>query len=299
MTTARDMPPANARRKPLSTWLEPLALLLPGGAWLLLLLVLPIGMILIRSLVPVGGVGLSLDNYARVFLFEGKNFVYLSAIARSLLFSLITTFCCLVVGFPVAYWLAIQAPKPWRSLLLLAFVLPLWTSSLLRAYAWITILRPTGVLNAVLNALNLPSLYWLDRPQGALLGMVYTYLPYMVLVLYSSLEKLDLRLLEAAADLGATDVQAFWRVTIPQAMPGIVAGGALVSITSFGDYINPALLGGPSGSTISMLIELQFLRIGMRAWGFGAALSMVLILGVSLAIALLLKYGDRGVAADV
>jgi spermidine/putrescine transport system permease protein len=210
---------------------------------------------------------------------------------------MITTGCCLLLGFPVAYWLAVIAPKRWNNILLLLFVLPLWTSSLLRSYAWITILRPTGVLNSFLNFIGLSGINVLNKAEGVIIGMIYTYLPYMVLVLYTSLERLDLRLLEAAADLGANARQTFWQITVPQVSSGIIAGSALVSITSFSDYINPQLLGGPGSRTIASIIELQFLGASSNR-GFGSALSMVLILAVTIVIALLLKYGDRRVVSD-
>ena len=151
------------------------------------------------------------------------------------------------------------APKRWNNILLLLFVLPLSDSSLLRSYAWITILRPTGVLNSFLNFIGLSGINVLNKAEGVIIGMVYTYLPYMVLVLYTSLERLDLRLLEAAADLGANARQTFWQITVPQVSSGIIAGSALVSITSFSDYTNPQLLGGPGSRTIASIIELQFL----------------------------------------
>jgi len=296
MTTASESDRSVAKRRS-TKWLEPMAMLLPGGVWLLLFLVVPTLLIFVKSFVALGG-GLSTENYLRVFESSGGTFVFLIVIGRSILFSVTTTLLCLLIGFPVAYWLALMSPKRWQNLLLLAFVLPLWTSSLLRTYAWITILRPSGVLNSFLGLLGLPSLFWLNKTEGVLIGMVYTYLPYMVLVLYSSLEKLDTRLLEAAADLGANSRQTFFQVTVPQVAPGIVAASALVAITSFGDFINPRLLGGPSDSMISSVIELQFLGAS-RNWGFGSALSMVLILGVSIAIALLIKYGDRSAVIDV
>ncbi|MEQ8959206.1 MAG: ABC transporter permease, partial [Coleofasciculus sp. C2-GNP5-27] len=198
---------------------------------------------------------------------------------------------CLVLGFPVAYWIAQMAPKRWQNLLLLGFILPNFTSSLLRSYAWITILRPTGVLNSILTSIGLPALELLNTSSAVLIGMAYSYLPYMVLILYASLEKLDQRLLEAAADLGANPVQTFWKVTIPQTFSGIAAGSILVFITALGDFVDPELLGGASSMTISRLIYNQFLG-ATQNWGFGSALSMVLIFAVSLAIALLIKYGD-------
>lgn len=278
-------------------WLDPLALLLPSGFWLTAFLIIPTVFILIQSLVPFGKTEFGLDNYLRVFEYVGGNFIYLTVVWRSLLYASITTGFCLLLGFPVAYWLAVIAPKRWRNILLLLFVLPLWTSSLLRSYAWITILRPTGVLNSFLNLIGLSGINVLNKAEGVIIGMIYTYLPYMVLVLFTSLERLDLRLLEAAADLGANARQAFWQITVPQVSSGIIAGSALVSITSFSDYINPQLLGGPGSRTIASIIELQFLGASSNR-GFGSALSMVLIFAVTIVIALLLKYGDRRVVSD-
>ncbi|MEO1145556.1 MAG: ABC transporter permease [Cyanobacteria bacterium J06638_22] len=271
---------------------EPLVLLLPAGVWLLLLLVIPMLMILDLSLLPdfrpgnpVPGYGLG--NYLKIF-----ERVYLVVISRSLMFAVTSTLLCLLMGFPVAYWIALMAPQRWRNLLLLAFVLPLWTSSLLRSYAWITILRPTGVLNSFLTSVGLPSLQILNTQSAVVLGLAYNFLPYMVLILYASLEKLDKRLLEAAADLGAPPAQVFAKVTVPQSLPGIAAGCLLVFITSLGDFVVPELLGGASSMTIARLVYNQFLGAA-RNWGFGSGLSMLLILAVSFAIALLLKYGDR------
>lgn len=278
-------------------WLEPFAMLFPSGFWLITFLIIPTIFIFIQSFVPLGKTEFGLDNYQQVFRFVGGNFIYLVVVWRSLLYAVITTGFCLILGFPVAYWLAVIAPKSWRNILLLLFVLPLWTSSLLRSYAWITILRPTGVLNTFLNFLGLSGINFLNKAEGVIIGMIYTYLPYMVLVLFTSLERLDLRLLEAAADLGANAKQTFWQVTVPQVSSGIIAGSALVSITSFSDYINPQLLGGPGSRTIASIIELQFLGAGSNK-GFGSALSMVLILAVTIVIALLIKYGDRRVVSD-
>jgi spermidine/putrescine transport system permease protein len=267
-------------------------LLVPSGVWLLLLLVFPTLLILELSLVPGYRLGQEAGAYGLGNYLDILQPVYLQVIGRSLLFALGTTVFCLLLGFPVAYWIAIMAPKPWRNVLLVAFVLPLWTSSLLRAYAWIAILRNSGVLNTILRSIGLPGQSWLNDLPAVFIGMTYSFLPYMVLILYASLEKLDLRLLEAAADLGATPVQSFWKVTVPQTLPGIAAGGLLVFITSVGDFVVPELLGGASSMTLSRLIYNQFLG-ATRNWGFGSALSMVMILAVSIAIALLLKYGDR------
>jgi spermidine/putrescine transport system permease protein len=294
---AASNPDSALRQKRPPKWLEPLGLLFPGAFWLIGFLLIPTFLIFVKSLVPLGELTFSIKNYERVFQNIGGNFIYLTVVWRSLTYAGITTFFCLLIGFPVAYWLAIIAPKRWQSLLLVMFVLPLWTSSLLRSYAWITILRPTGILNSFLGLFGIHGVNLLNKAEGVIIGMVYTFLPFMVLILYTSLEKLDLRLLEAAADLGANSSQTFFKVTVPQVSPGIVAGSSLVLISSFSDYINPHLLGGPSSSMISSLIELQFLGAS-RDWGFGSAISMVLILAVSFVIALVLKYGDRSAISD-
>ena len=293
-------------RQRLAALAGPLILLGPAGIWLILLLVFPTLLILDISLVPglrpgesAGAYGLG--NYFRVFNPWDPSFdwVYIQVILRSLYYATGTTLACLLLGFPVAYWLALMAPRRWRSFLVVAFVLPLWTSSLLRAYAWGSILRASGLLNSFLRwvssllpGVQLPEQNWLYTATAVFIGLTYNFLPYMVLILYASLEKLDPSLLEAAADLGAPPRKIFWKVTVPQTLPGIAAGCLLVFITSMGDFVVPTLLGGASSMTISRLIYNQFLGI-TRNWGLGSALSIILILAVSLAIALLLKYGDR------
>ncbi|MFO5491597.1 MAG: ABC transporter permease [Cuspidothrix sp.] len=276
---------------PWKNWLSPLALLAPSGIWLLILLVLPTLIIFELSLVPDIRPGdivnpSGLDNYFRIF-----EPIYLKVIVNSLFLAFSTTIITLILGFPVAYWIAQIIPKRWQNLLLLAFVLPLWTSSLLRSYAWITILRPTGLLNSLLSSFGLPTLDILNSNSAVLIGMSYSSLPYMVLILYASLEKLDKRLLEAAADLGANPIQTFWKVTVPQVSPGIIAGSLLVFITGLGDFIDPELLGGASSMTAARLVYNQFLG-ATQNWGFGSALSMTLILMVSMAIALIIKFGE-------
>jgi spermidine/putrescine transport system permease protein len=264
--------------------------------WLGLMLVLPTLLIFQLSLVPGIRPGdlvnpSGLGNYLKIF-----DPLTLLVVVRSIGLSLLTTVFCLLLGFPVAYWIGLLAPERWRNLLLLTFVLPLWTSSLLRSYAWISILRPTGVMNTVLNAMGLPSLDIMNQMPAVIIGMTYSLLPYMVLILYSSLEKLDRRLLEAAADLGATPMQTFWKVTVPQALPGITAGALLVFINAIGDFVNPELLGGTGSMTAARLVYAKFLGAAPD-WGLGSALSMLMIMLVTIAIALIIKYGDRKAAA--
>lgn len=292
-TTPRAGSPGSNWQR-LVSLIQPLILLVPSGLWLLLLLVVPTLLIFEISLIPGFRLGQAAGAYGIGNYLEIFQPVYFQVIWRSVMFALGTTIACLLLGYPVAYWIAIKAPKRWRNLLLVGFILPLWTSSLLRAYAWITILRPSGLLNGLLGVFGLPGQEWLNRSPAVFIGMTYSFLPYMVLILYASLEKLDRRLLEAAADLGATPQASFWKITVPQTLPGIAAGSLLVFICSLGDFVVPELLGGASSMTVSRLIYNQFLTI--RNWGFGSSLSMILIFAVSISIALLLKYGDRDAA---
>ena len=294
-SSKQDAPPPVSDRPGLFARLaklaEPVALLGPSGLWLFFLLVLPTLVIFELSLVPGIKPGdvvnpSGFENY--VALFQPT---VLRAIGRSLFFAVGTTIICLLLGFPVAYWIALSARRQWRNLLLLGFILPLWTSSLLRSYAWVTILRPTGFLNTVLTSLGIPPIEILYQAPAVLVGMSYSYLPYMVLILYASLEKLDKRLLEASADLGANPLETFWKVTVPQTIPGIAAGCLLVGITAMGDFIDPELLGGTGNGTIARLIFKKF--VGKAPdWGAGSSLSVVLILVVSIAIALLISFGE-------
>jgi spermidine/putrescine transport system permease protein len=298
MSTSTPAPPlvkhpaSSGRWQKITKLIEPIALLSPSGLWLLLLLVAPTLLILELSLIPGFRVGQPAADYGIGNYIEAFQAIYLQVILRSIFFAVGSTIACLLLGFPVAYWIAVMAPARWRNLFLVSFVLPLWTSSLLRAYAWITILRPSGILNTLLTTLGLPGQELLNRSPAVFIGMTYSFLPYMVLILYASLEKLDKRLLEAASDLGATPQQTFWKVTVPQTLPGIAAGSLLVFIASLGDFVVPELLGGASSMTISRLIYNQFLG-ATRNWGLGSSFSMLMIAAVSIAIALLLKYGDR------
>ncbi len=288
-------PPTKPQHRSQAKWLGPLVLLGPSGLWLLLLLVFPTLVIFELSLVPDIRPGelvnpSGFDNYLRVF-----NSVNLQVMGKSLFFATGTMLICLFLGFPVAYNIALKVPKQWQNLVLLGFVLPLWTSSLLRSYAWVTILEgETGVLDTFVTSLGLSPLGLLNQPVAVMIGMSYSFLPYMVLILYATLEKLDRRVLEASADLGATPFQTFWKITIPMSFQGIVAGSLLVFISALGDFVDPEILGGASSMTITRLIYNQFLG-PTQNWGFGSALSVILILLVSIAIALLIRFGDSRV----
>lgn len=262
-----------------------LLLLLPTAVVLGILFVLPQALMFEVSLgrrSVYGGVvhEWGLANYLRL-----ADPLYLLIYARSLALASATTVLCLLAGYPVAYWLGLRAPERWRSALLVLVMLPFWTSFLVRMYAWIFLLRSEGLVNLGLRAVGLPALPLLYNDSAVLLGQLYGELPFMILPLYASLEKVDRSLLEAAADLGATPGRALWRVTIPLTRPGIVAGCVLVFIPSLGAYLAPDLLGGARTMYVGNLIQSQFAVA--RDMPFGSALSFLLSLAV---LALLVAF---------
>jgi len=255
-------------------------LLLPGIGLLVVLFYLPQLLMLLVSLGRRTAYGeveraASPDNYLRAL-----EPLYLTILGRSLVLAAVTTVACLLVGYPVAWWLARRASPRWRNALLALVILPFWTSFLVRMYAWIVLLRSEGVINLALGAAGLPRAELLYNDLAVLIGQLYGELPFMIVPLYVSLEKLDPSLLEAAADLGADARRTFTRVVVPQTMPGIVAGCVLVFIPSLGAYLAPDLLGGGKTAYVGNLIQSQFAVA--RDMPFGAALSFVLSLVVVL-----------------
>ena len=257
-------------------------LLTPAAVALGLLFVAPQALMLEASLgrrSAYGGVvhEWSADNYVRA-----AEPLYVEILGRSLVLAVATTAVCLVLGYPMAYWLARRVPRQRRSALLVLVILPFWTSFLVRMYAWMFILRSGGVLNAALAGLGWPALDILYTDGGVLLGQVYGELPFMVLPLFVSLERLDEALLDAAADLGASPLAVFRRVVLPLSAPGVVAGSLLVFIPSLGAYLAPDLLGGARTAYIGNLVQSQFAVA--RDIPFGAALSLVLSILVGVAL---------------
>lgn len=266
-------------------------LLLPTLATLLGLFYLPQCLMFVVSLGRRSAYGtvvrdVSSGNYLRAF-----EPLYLAVFGRSLVLATATTVLCLLVGYPVAWWIARRVGRRWRNALLVLVILPFWTSFLVRMYAWIVLLRSEGVVNVGLAAVGLPRVELLYNDFAVLLGQVYGELPFMMIPLYLSLEKLDPALLEAAADLGASASQSFRRVVVPQTMPGVVAGCVLVFVPSLGAYLAPDLLGGGRTAYIGNLIQSQFAVA--RDMPFGAALSFVL----SLVVVLLLFLFRRPLGA--
>ena len=268
----------------------PLVLL---GVWTLLLVLFPLLYVLLMSFLTKGesfGVEyrLTLDNYRRML--EPQ---YFGVYRSSLRVACLTTLCTLLLGYPFAWFLSRQRERT-RSALLLLVMIPFWTSALMRTYGWMILLRNKGLINGLLQALHLIDrpLRLLNTPGAVLLGMTYSLLPFMILSVYTSVEKLDPSLIEAARDLYASPVRVFWTVILPQTMPGILSGCVLVFVPAAGMYVVSDLLGGGSGMLLGNLINNQ-LTVS-RDWPFGAALSVILIVITFLTMNVYRRYAGGG-----
>jgi spermidine/putrescine transport system permease protein len=266
-----------------------------GGSlvWLVGFFLLPLAYLLGVSFAqrsPYGTIqwSLGLSNYARAF-----QPLYLQVYWRSSWMALLTTLFCALLGYPVAYALALRVPARWKSALLMLVVIPFWTSFLIRTYAWMVILRSEGVINNLLVGLHIiqEPLHLLYTPLAVFIGLVYGELPFMILPLYAVLQKLDPVLLEAAQDLGASRWRAFLRVTLPLSRPGLVAGSVLVFIASIGAFITPDLLGGARTMMVGNLIQNQFAVA--RDQPFGSAVAFLLTFVVLALVRAGLRSGER------
>ncbi|MGD9510111.1 MAG: ABC transporter permease subunit [Geminicoccaceae bacterium] len=292
------MTPASSRRSGLG---RALLIGLPY-LWLLLFFLIPFAIVLKLSLSEVAmaqppylplaelledagyyylQVRLNLSN----FLLIAQDSLYVRAYLTSIKIAAISTLLTLLVGFPIAYGMA-RAPERWRPTLLMLVILPFWTSFLIRVYAWIGILKNEGLLNNLLLSLGLTSqpLVILQTVTAVYIGIVYSYLPFMILPIYANLEKHDPTLLEAAVDLGCTPSAAFWKVTVPLAVPGIIAGCFLVFIPAVGEFVIPDLLGGSDTLMIGKVLWTEFFN--NRDWPLASAVAVLLILVLVVPIAL-------------
>ncbi|PEX89193.1 spermidine/putrescine ABC transporter permease PotB [Bacillus cereus] len=274
-------------------------LALPTVVWLLLFFLIPLLFVLAFAFMQRGAYGtvemkFTLDNIVRVF-----DPLYMGTLWETVKIAVITTVLCLLIGYPFAYTITIVDRK-YRSILLLLATIPFWINFLVRSYAWIVILRSQGLVNTLLLKLGIISepLNLLYNTPSVILGMVYSLLPFMILPVYAAIEQLDKRKLEAAYDLGATPAKAFWNVTVPMTMSGIVTGSILVFVSSIGMFVVSDVMGGSKVALIGNVIQNQFL--GSRDWPFGSALSLIVVLFSVLLIYLyyratkVYKYDENG-----
>jgi putrescine transport system permease protein len=312
LRVAATAEPTAARRRlgRLAGGIGRIALVLVPYLWLLLFFLVPFLIVLklsfsetalaqppylpLAELVEEAGylylqIKLNLSNY----LLLAQDTLYLRAYLNSVRIAAVATLVALLAGFPMAYGMA-RAPDRWRPLLVMLVILPFWTSFLIRVYAWIGILKNEGLLNAFLLGLGV-----IDRPLVILntstavyIGIVYSYLPFMVLPLYANLEKHDPSLIEAAIDLGCPPIKAFWTVTVPLAVPGIVAGCLLVFIPAVGEFVIPDLLGGSDTVMIGRTLWSEFFN--NRDWPLASAVAVLLLLVLVVPIVLFQRHQARG-----
>lgn len=269
-----------------------IGLITPALLWLILFFAVPLVIVFIYSFLTRGIYGqviwdFNLGNYARVV-----DSLYVRIFVRSLRIAGLTTVLCLAVGYPLGYFIARRGSQR-RGLLLLLLVIPFWTNFLVRTYAWRVILSNEGPINSLLMNLGLTNrpVPMLFTEFAVLVGLVYSYLPEMVLPIYAAVERLDFNLVQAANDLYANDFQAFRRVILPLTMPGILAGSLLVFIPCLGAFVTPDILGGARTVMLGNLIQQQFLTA--RDWPFGSAVSFVLMAVMLIGTLIYFRQGGR------
>ncbi|WP_148573622.1 ABC transporter permease [Nocardioides caldifontis] len=258
---------------------EAFVLLTPGLLFYAFLVACPVGLVLAYSVATrgrFGGVewGLDLSNYSRAL-----EPLYLEVLRSSVGIALLATFVALLIGYPTAYAIS-RLPGRWRTVALVLVVVPFWTNFLIRMYAWIVLLNSQGLVNDALHGLGI-----IDERVGLLytdgavvVGLVYVYLPLMILPIYAAIERLDRELLEASANLGASRLRTFWSVQLPLTLPGVMTGCILVFVPSLGNFVVPELLGGGKTVMVGNLIRDQFLRA--QDWPFGSVLAMVVVVAL-------------------
>jgi putrescine transport system permease protein len=228
------------------------------------------------------------ESFGRLF----HDSLYYKAYLNSLVVALVSTIVCLVIGYPMAYGMA-RCSHSTRNILLMLIILPFWTSFLIRVYAWIGLLKNNGLINEFLIWLNVieTPINMMNTNFAVYVGIVYSYLPFMILPLYANLEKMDISLLEAATDLGCKPIKAFFLITVPLSFPGIVAGSMLVFIPAVGEYVIPELLGGPSSLMIGRVLVNEF--FSNRDWPTASAVAVAILLALVVPLMIYQKYQDK------
>lgn len=248
-------------------------LAIPYIVWAVLMLVLPMALIFLYSITEPGNsiisFSITLDQYIKFF--TDKDFLLI--LWRSLAIAVKTTIICLLFGYPIAYYIARTKEKT-QNLLILCITIPMWINMLVRTYAWIGLLSDGGLIQKILSLVGLGHIKLLYTEGAVLLGMVYNFLPFMILQIQTSLCKMDTSLLEASADLGASPAQTFRRITLPLSLPGVINGITLVFLPAVSSFFIPKLLGGGQYFLIGNMIENQFITVG--EWNFGSAISMIM-----------------------
>ncbi|HHX07536.1 MAG TPA: ABC transporter permease [Erysipelothrix sp.] len=265
-------------------------LVYPYLVWMGIFIGLPMFLIVMYAFTTPGNETVSfvftLENFKRFF-----DPIFVNVLLRSLTVAGITTILCLIIGYPMAYMISRLSPR-FQVLMMLFVTIPMWINTLIRTYSWISLLSDNGIINTFLVKLGIGPFKMMYTDFSVILGMVYTFLPFMILSIYSQLAKMDHSLLEAAADLGASKLKSFLKVTFPLSIPGVVSGITLVFLPSVSSFIVPQLLGGGSYMLIGNLIEKQF--IVTAEWNFGSAISLLMTLVIFISMALI-RYFDKDI----
>jgi len=262
----------------------------PYTGWMGFFIVIPLLLILVYSFTSgdihdVSTWRFTLGNFARF-----NEPIYLKVMADSFVLATTSTLLCLVLGYPVAMIIA-KVELKYRNLLLMLFLVPIWMNFLLRTYAWMALLSPNGLINRLLLLLHLPILEIMPGQGAVLLGMVYNFLPFMVLPIYTVLSKMDRHIVEAASDLGANQFIVFWKVIFPLSIPGVVSGITMVFMPAVSTFVISALLGGGKTPLIGDLIEQQFMSD--RNWHFGSSLSIILMVVILISMAVMSRIDNN------
>lgn len=268
------------------------AMLLPGGLVTFFLILFALGLVLFLALRGNDGSLLGAGFTAGNFITVVSDSLYWTVTLRSLVIAGLVTLATVVTAYPVAYYLAFHAGRR-RGLLLFLVTLPFWTSYLLRVFAWKIVLAYNGVLNSALIESGIwsePTLAFLNTPAAVVVTLAHAYAPFAILPIYVALDTIPKSLLEAASDLGAKPFTTFRRVVLPNSMPGVLAAALVVFVPTVGDYVTPAMVGGPASTMIGSLIQSQFGKA--NDWPFGAALSVAVML-VILCVVLVVRFADR------
>ncbi|AXH53171.1 ABC transporter permease [Clostridium perfringens] len=260
----------------------------PYVVWSAIFIVIPLLLIVFFSFTSKvdGRFVFSFENFQR--LFEP---IYFTVFIRSIWLAVLSTVLCLILGYPIAYIIS-KLPIKRRNMLILLFILPMWMNFLLRTYAWMAILGRDGLINTLLGYIGIGPIKMLYTDGAILLGMVYNFLPFMVIPIYTVLIKIDKNLVNAAYDLGANKAQAFRKVILPLSIPGIISGITMVFMPAVSNFVIPNLLGGGKYMLVGNLIEQQFTTIGN--WNFGSALSIFMMILILISMAFMSKYEKNG-----
>lgn len=267
----------------------------PYSVWMAIFIVVPLVLVLLYSFTDgnihnLAELKFSTKSYERVL-----EPIYLKVIVNSFVLAAISTLFCLVLGYPVAMIVARANPKV-RGMLVMFLIVPMWMNFLLRTYAWMSILSPNGLLNRLLELVGLPRLEIMPGKTAVLLGMIYNFLPFMILPIYTVLSKMDKNLLEAANDLGANNFKTFIRIILPLSLPGVVSGITMVFLPAVSTFVISGLLGGGKTPLIGDLIEQQFMWEGN--WHFGSSLSIILMVMILISMAIMSRIDRNGQQED-